>query len=149
VVTNVLPNKGLPLPFISRGGSNLVVMLVSVGLLVSIARRAVKSEAAEPALTDMEELPEAADHVMSAQGTRPWVAVACGGTGGHLFPGIAVGEVLAAHGCAVTLMVSSKEIDRRGASLAPQFECITLPAVGLERGRSLEFFAVVGSPMRR
>jgi cell division protein FtsW len=57
VVTNVLPNKGLPLPFISRGGSNLVVMLVCVGLLVSIARRAVKVEAAEPALTDMEELP--------------------------------------------------------------------------------------------
>jgi UDP-N-acetylglucosamine--N-acetylmuramyl-(pentapeptide) pyrophosphoryl-undecaprenol N-acetylglucosamine transferase len=56
-----------------------------------------------------------------------------------LFPGIAVGEVLAAHGCSVTLMVSSKEIDRRGASLAPQFECLTLPAVGLERGRGLEF----------
>jgi cell division protein FtsW len=56
VVTNVLPNKGLPLPFISRGGSNLVVMLVSVGLLVSIARRASKSEPRkEPALTEMEE----------------------------------------------------------------------------------------------
>jgi cell division protein FtsW len=57
VVTNVLPNKGLPLPFISRGGSNLVVMLVCVGLLVSIARRAVKVELAETALTDVEELP--------------------------------------------------------------------------------------------
>jgi cell division protein FtsW len=58
VVTNVLPNKGLPLPFISRGGSNLVVMLVSVGLLLSIARRSVKSEPMEPALTEMEEMPE-------------------------------------------------------------------------------------------
>lgn len=57
VVTNVLPNKGLPLPFISRGGSNLVVMLVSVGLLLSIARRSVKSEPMEPALTEMEEMP--------------------------------------------------------------------------------------------
>jgi UDP-N-acetylglucosamine--N-acetylmuramyl-(pentapeptide) pyrophosphoryl-undecaprenol N-acetylglucosamine transferase len=76
---------------------------------------------------------------MNPEPKRPWVALACGGTGGHLFPGIAVGEVLAAHGCAVTLMISSKEIDRRGASLAPQFECITLPAVGLERGRELEF----------
>jgi cell division protein FtsW len=58
VVTNVLPNKGLPLPFISRGGSNLVVMLVSAGLLVSIARRSVKAEteAEEPALTVVEEL---------------------------------------------------------------------------------------------
>ena len=40
VVTGSLPNKGLSLPFISYGGSNLVVMLMSVGLLASIARRA-------------------------------------------------------------------------------------------------------------
>jgi len=40
VVTSALPNKGLPLPWISYGGSNLLVMLTSVGLLVSIARRA-------------------------------------------------------------------------------------------------------------
>jgi UDP-N-acetylglucosamine--N-acetylmuramyl-(pentapeptide) pyrophosphoryl-undecaprenol N-acetylglucosamine transferase len=77
---------------------------------------------------------------MIMQSKQPWVALACGGTGGHLFPGIAVGEVLAAHGCAVTLMISSKEIDRRGVSLAPQFESIQLPAVGLERGRELDFF---------
>lgn len=57
VVTNVLPNKGLPLPFISRGGSNLVVMLVSIGLIVSVARRAVKPDAATPGLTEMEETP--------------------------------------------------------------------------------------------
>ena len=40
VVTGALPNKGLPLPFISYGGSNLLLMLTSVGLLISIARRA-------------------------------------------------------------------------------------------------------------
>jgi len=57
VVTNVLPNKGLPLPFISRGGSNLIVMLVCIGLLVSIARRSVKAEALPPPLTVMEDPP--------------------------------------------------------------------------------------------
>lgn len=39
VVTSVLPNKGMGLPFISYGGSNLVLMLMSMGLLFSIGRR--------------------------------------------------------------------------------------------------------------
>ncbi len=51
VVTSVLPNKGLPLPFISSGGSNLLMMLTSIGLLLSIARRGrVAGDAPELAL---------------------------------------------------------------------------------------------------
>jgi cell division protein FtsW len=45
VVTSMLPNKGLPLPFISYGGSNLLITLASVGLLLSIARLGRPSEA--------------------------------------------------------------------------------------------------------
>jgi cell division protein FtsW len=39
VTTSLLPNKGMPMPFISYGGSNLIVCLFLVGLLVNIHRQ--------------------------------------------------------------------------------------------------------------
>jgi UDP-N-acetylglucosamine--N-acetylmuramyl-(pentapeptide) pyrophosphoryl-undecaprenol N-acetylglucosamine transferase len=75
-----------------------------------------------------------------SKGTQTgWVAVACGGTGGHLFPGVAVAERLVARGCGVTLLVSPKEIDQRSLEWAPGFDWVTLPAVGWERGRWFSF----------
>lgn len=38
VVTNTIPNTGIPLPFISYGGTSLVMMLASMGLLMNISR---------------------------------------------------------------------------------------------------------------
>jgi len=40
VATSCLPNKGIPLPFVSYGGSSLVVALAGIGLLVNLARYA-------------------------------------------------------------------------------------------------------------
>ncbi|MEN9674150.1 MAG: cell division protein FtsW [Verrucomicrobiota bacterium] len=40
VVTHLLPNKGMALPFLSRGGTGTVVLLTLVGLLISVARQA-------------------------------------------------------------------------------------------------------------
>jgi cell division protein FtsW len=40
VVLGLLPTKGIPLPFISAGGSSLLFTLVSVGLLLNITQHA-------------------------------------------------------------------------------------------------------------
>jgi UDP-N-acetylglucosamine--N-acetylmuramyl-(pentapeptide) pyrophosphoryl-undecaprenol N-acetylglucosamine transferase len=76
---------------------------------------------------------------MMERSNKPYVAIACGGTGGHLFPGMAVGEVLRALGCDVALIISPKEIDQQGVKSAAGMEVITMPAVGLERGNIFRF----------
>lgn len=47
VVTGLLPPKGVGLPFISYGGSNLVLCLAAVGLLLSLHRQAHYQEEAK------------------------------------------------------------------------------------------------------
>ena len=69
---------------------------------------------------------------MSEAKRQPHVAIACGGTGGHLFPGVTVGEELLRAGCRVTLLVSPKEIDQAAVQGLRGFQIITLPAVGLQ-----------------
>ncbi|MCI6858560.1 MAG: putative lipid II flippase FtsW [Eubacterium sp.] len=38
VATNTIPNTGIPLPFISYGGSSLVFLLIEMGLVLSVSR---------------------------------------------------------------------------------------------------------------
>jgi cell division protein FtsW len=40
VVLGMMPTKGIPLPFISYGGSSLLVMLLATGVLLNISRQA-------------------------------------------------------------------------------------------------------------
>ena len=56
VVTGSLPNKGISLPFISYGGSNLLAMMMCAGLLFSVARTAASSSPAERKLTGNENI---------------------------------------------------------------------------------------------
>jgi cell division protein FtsW len=39
VVVALLPNKGIPLPFVSNGGSSLVINLVAMGILLNISQQ--------------------------------------------------------------------------------------------------------------
>lgn len=40
VVTGLVPNKGLPLPLVSNGGSSLLINLVAMGILLNISQQA-------------------------------------------------------------------------------------------------------------
>jgi UDP-N-acetylglucosamine--N-acetylmuramyl-(pentapeptide) pyrophosphoryl-undecaprenol N-acetylglucosamine transferase len=63
--------------------------------------------------------------------------IAAGGTGGHLFPGLAVGEVLRARGHEVMILISEKEIDRLATEGRTEFRIERLPGIGLPRLFSL------------
>ena len=76
---------------------------------------------------------------MSTNSIKPNVAIACGGTGGHLFPGLAVAEQLLARDCSVTVLISPKEVDQQAVKSARGLEVVTLPAVALQRGSRLAF----------
>ena len=44
VMTNTIPSTGVPLPFISFGGSSLLVVMVGVGLMLSVQRVATRRD---------------------------------------------------------------------------------------------------------
>jgi len=72
-----------------------------------------------------------------ARATAEFIAIACGGTGGHLFPGLAVAEQLVKRGCAVALLISPKEVDQRAVKNAQGMAVVTLPAVAWQSGSRL------------
>jgi UDP-N-acetylglucosamine--N-acetylmuramyl-(pentapeptide) pyrophosphoryl-undecaprenol N-acetylglucosamine transferase len=73
------------------------------------------------------------------------VAIACGGTGGHLYPGLAVAGELAGRGHEVMLFVSRKPVDRAVLREYPQYACEALALRGWPGvGRGLPGFLLGG-----
>jgi len=77
---------------------------------------------------------------MTRSGAKtPFVAIACGGTGGHLFPGLAVAGELKKLGSRTALLISPKDIDQQAVKGAVDWEIFTLPAVGLQNRNYFSF----------
>ena len=61
VVSGRMPTKGIPLPFISSGGSSLLFSMIGIGILVNIARQSLESETSK-LLTDETETSETSNN---------------------------------------------------------------------------------------
>ncbi len=70
------------------------------------------------------------------------IAVACGGTGGHIFPGLATARVLRARGHAVTLWLAGRDVEACSVADWPG-EIVKIRASGFPSGLSLRGLASV------
>lgn len=58
IVTGLFPVSGQPLPFISKGGTSVLVMSAAIGMMLSVSRFAVTSGKKKEINAELKELPE-------------------------------------------------------------------------------------------
>jgi len=71
------------------------------------------------------------------------IAIAGGGTGGHLFPALAVAETLLERGHEAIIFISEKEIDSLATKGRAEFKFEKLPSVGMPRPFSPAIFGFI------
>ncbi len=78
----------------------------------------------------------------------PHVAIACGGTGGHFFPGVAVARELQQSGVRATLLVSEKPVDQQAVATVPDLPYWCLPAVAFSVRHPIRFLLGLRAAMK-
>lgn len=71
------------------------------------------------------------------------IVIACGGTGGHLFPGIAVAESLRRHGHRPVLLISQKSVDAQASDKYKDLDFRTVEAIAMPRLLSVKMIPFV------
>jgi UDP-N-acetylglucosamine:LPS N-acetylglucosamine transferase len=77
------------------------------------------------------------------------IIIACGGTGGHLFPGIAVAQELKARGHKVLLLISEKKVDAQASQKYSDLRFETVRAIAKPPTFSLKWFLFCGVCVRQ
>ncbi len=75
------------------------------------------------------------------------VIIACGGTGGHLTPGIALAQELGRRGQKLTLAISHKKIDEQVLAAYPDFKFLKIPGGPLSKN-PWQFLKSFGAQVR-
>ena len=109
----VLPTKGLTLPLMSYGRSSMIVTLAWVGLLLRVYHEAMQSTRGMASARRAEdERPLRAGIRMSAPSRAP-ILIMAGGTGGHVFPALALARLLRAASHEVVWLGTKRGIEAR------------------------------------
>ena len=61
VVLGLLPTKGIPLPFVSAGGSSLLINMIGMAVLLNVSQHASASHVVTTVLEPMPGMPVTAD----------------------------------------------------------------------------------------
>jgi cell division protein FtsW len=58
IVVGLFPVSGQPLPFISKGGTSVLVMSLAIGMMLSVSRYAVRTNSKKDINQELKELPD-------------------------------------------------------------------------------------------